>query len=139
MLNESAQLAQRFNVAFPKSSALQDIEIANACGVTKQAISGWRSTGRIAKKHLPALAALSRRPLAWWISGDPATADNLFVASEPSASTYLEDDQATLAVLSIMRSTDAIGRGIIWHAAKQALRDYVPDKPINFNRRSKAG
>ncbi len=139
MLNEAAKLAARFNSAFPKEGKLQDTEIAKACKVTKQAVPGWRSTGRIAKKHLPALAGLSGRPLDWWIAGDPEASNESFAAKEPENSSYPEDDQATKAVVALMRSTDAIGRGIIWQAAKQALRDYVPDKPQNFEKRSLTG
>lgn len=139
MLNESAQLAARFNAAFPRNGTRQDIEIAKACEVTKQAIPGWRSTGRIAKKHLPALAELSGRPLDWWVAGDPQAGEESFEVRETEGSPYLKDDQATKAVVALMRSTDAIGRGIIWQAAKQALRDYVPDKNGNFERRAGTG
>lgn len=139
MLNESAQLAARFNAAFPRNGKLADIKIAEACKVTKQAIPGWRSTGRIAKKHLPALSKLSGRPLDWWVAGDPQTTDESFDVREPETNAYMEDDQATKAVIALMRSTDAIGRGIIWQAAKQAPRDYVPDKHGNFDRRAGTG
>lgn len=69
------QLAQKFNTAFPRSGKVKTSEIREACGnVSKAAITEWRRTGRIAKKHLPALAKLSGKPLAWWL-GEPDSAD----------------------------------------------------------------
>ena len=75
MLNNSAErarllLADRFNAAFPKGGSLSDADIGAACGVTKAAPGGWRHTGRIAKRHLPVLAELSGKPLAWWLTGE---------------------------------------------------------------------
>jgi transcriptional regulator with XRE-family HTH domain len=41
--------------------------VAEACGVTKQAVLGWKKTGRIDKKHLHALAQITKFPLTWWL------------------------------------------------------------------------
>ncbi len=55
--------------------------MAEACGVTKQAVLGWKKTGRIDKKHLPALAHLTKFPLTWWLEleedSEPAAAISL--------------------------------------------------------------
>lgn len=68
MLNDAQQIAAKFNEAFPqKKGEHSDQEIATACGVTKQAVNGWRATGRIAKKHIGKLAELSNRPLDFWL------------------------------------------------------------------------
>jgi hypothetical protein len=45
------------------SGELKASEVATACGVSDQAVNGWKKTGRIAKEHLPTLALMSRRPL----------------------------------------------------------------------------
>jgi hypothetical protein len=54
---DAEELARRFkramDVASPKIS---DAELARACGVEPQAITGWRKTGRIAKRHLAVIA-----------------------------------------------------------------------------------
>lgn len=141
MLKDSLDLAARFNVAFPKDGTLQDIAIASACAVTKQAIPGWRATGRIAKKHLPALAKLSKRSLEWWISGDTPLddGDNNGQLNEQDNRHYEVDDQSIKAVVALMRATDAVGRGIAWQAVKQALQDYLPDKRDNFEQRPMTG
>jgi hypothetical protein len=51
------------------SGELKASEVATACGVSDQAVNGWKKTGRIAKEHLPTLALMSRRPLDWWLEG----------------------------------------------------------------------
>lgn len=69
MLN-AAELARRFNEAFPKRGAISDREIADACDVTPQAVFGWRKTGRIHKSHLLILARLSGRGERYWLGDD---------------------------------------------------------------------
>lgn len=52
-----------------KDPPIEQTVIAEACGVTKQAVSGWLKTGRFDKKHLPTLARVTGRPLTWWLDG----------------------------------------------------------------------
>ncbi|WP_420889291.1 S24 family peptidase [Cupriavidus gilardii] len=49
------------------SGQVDPAQLAAECGVTRQAISGWIRTGKIAKDHLPVLARLSGKPLEWWL------------------------------------------------------------------------
>ncbi len=49
---------------------LSNSVIATACGVTKSAVSQWRSTGRIDKRHFSALAEVSGYPEDWWLRDD---------------------------------------------------------------------
>lgn len=46
--------------------------LAEACGVTDQAVNGWRKTGRVAKRHLGTIAKLTGRPLEYFL-GDTAS------------------------------------------------------------------
>lgn len=70
MLNDASDLAKKFREAFDGKDAPADKDIAAACGVTVQAVSGWRKTGRLHKRHIPILARLSKRPETWWL-GSP--------------------------------------------------------------------
>ncbi|GGX32601.1 hypothetical protein GCM10007242_44410 [Pigmentiphaga litoralis] len=47
-------------------------EVAEACGVSVQAINGWKNNGRIAKEHLRTLAGLTGLPVSWWLPGADA-------------------------------------------------------------------
>lgn len=50
---------------------LQPRAIIDACQVSKQAINGWKRTGRIAKQHLPVLADLAGVTVEWLLSAEP--------------------------------------------------------------------
>lgn len=65
-------MAQKLGEAMSKPP-LKQAEVAVACGVTKQAVQGWLKTGRFDKKHLPTLAKVTGRPLAWWLDADTDT------------------------------------------------------------------
>lgn len=46
--------------------------VATACGVSVQAVSGWRQHGRVDKKHIKVLSTLTGLRLSWWLPGfDP--------------------------------------------------------------------
>jgi len=47
-------------------------DVAVACGVTVQAINGWKTNGRIGKQHIKTLARLTGLPVSWWLPGDDA-------------------------------------------------------------------
>ncbi|MCF7751640.1 helix-turn-helix domain-containing protein, partial [Bacillus subtilis subsp. subtilis] len=46
------------------SANLTQKEVADAFGITEQAVSGWLRTGKVDKRKLPALAELTRVPLS---------------------------------------------------------------------------
>ncbi|HEX7641502.1 MAG TPA: helix-turn-helix transcriptional regulator [Burkholderiaceae bacterium] len=49
-----------------KDSGFSGKEIAELCGVTSQAVSSWKSTGRIDKRNLEKLASLAGKPLEYF-------------------------------------------------------------------------
>lgn len=67
MLSTSQNTAGKLAQAL-KEAKLRQADVAVACGVSKQAIQGWLKTGRIDKKHFLALAALTKKPVEWWLS-----------------------------------------------------------------------
>ena len=74
MLSTSARLAAKFAHALAVSG-IKQTTVALACDVSKQAVQGWLKTGRIDKKHLPKLAALTGFDLAWWLDGEGSAGD----------------------------------------------------------------
>ncbi|MGF6504682.1 helix-turn-helix domain-containing protein [Paraburkholderia sp. 32] len=67
--NDTADLARRVRQALAEAR-LTSAEVAVACGVTPQAVNGWKKTGRIGKEQLPKLVELTGRPLSWWLGSD---------------------------------------------------------------------
>ncbi|MDY7807576.1 helix-turn-helix transcriptional regulator [Burkholderia stagnalis] len=64
--NDTAEMARRITQALDELP-LPLAEVAAACGVSPQAVNGWKRTGRIGKDQLPKLAQLTGRPLSWWL------------------------------------------------------------------------
>jgi hypothetical protein len=73
MLTATDRVRACFAEAFPKGGKHTPSAIAKYCGVSKQAVTAWRKTGRISKVHLLKLAELSGRPVQWWIGSASAS------------------------------------------------------------------
>lgn len=84
MLSTSAALAKKLSTAL-KESGIRQTDVAAACNVSKQAVQGWVKTGRIDKKHLNTLAAITGKPLSWWLADLPTVA-----AGEPGLETHAD-------------------------------------------------
>lgn len=61
-------MASRIKLALKNASSQS--AIAEACGVTNQAITGWTKNGRIHKKHLPIISRECGVDLNWLITGE---------------------------------------------------------------------
>lgn len=67
---DADQLKDRFLRA---TTGIPAARVAAVCQVTPQAVSQWKRTGRIDKKHFNALSELTGRPLAYWLGEDDPT------------------------------------------------------------------
>lgn len=74
MLSTSSQLAQKLTQVM-QEQRLSGSAIAAHCNVSKQAVYGWKMTGRMDKKYLPALAELTGKPLEWWLESGSLQSD----------------------------------------------------------------
>lgn len=81
------------------AGGLSQAAIAKTCGVSKQAVQGWKNTGRIDKKHLPALAVVSGRPLEWWLD----YSQDAIPAEAIQLETYAHTAQDTTGVHKVKR------------------------------------
>lgn len=70
MLDNSA-MAAAIKSAIEQSKLTQK-GIADAFGVTEQAVSGWLRTGKVDKRKLPKLAQLTGKPLSHFGMGEPS-------------------------------------------------------------------
>jgi hypothetical protein len=99
---------------------MSDVEIAAYFGISKAGVGAWRDTGRIDKKHLPKLAALSGRPLEWWLAGSPASAKSPvpLVAAEPDANPHQGTNTVKLAspAVTLDLSADCL---VVWQQLQQ--------------------
>ena len=66
---DNKEMAAAIRQAIDASGKTQK-EIADAFSVTEQAVSGWLRTGKVDKRKLPALAALTGKPLSHFGMGE---------------------------------------------------------------------
>jgi transcriptional regulator with XRE-family HTH domain len=65
---DAKEIARRLRVAMDsRSPKLTSVELARACGVSKQAVYEWRSQGRIAKKHLQTITMQTGKSLEFFL------------------------------------------------------------------------
>jgi len=79
---DSKEIARRLREAMDKAEPrVTSVALAEACGVTPQAVSGWRKTGRVAKRHLQTVGKLTGRPLEYFLGSGAVK----FSMAEPQA------------------------------------------------------
>lgn len=68
---DATELARRLRIAMDRAKPrVKSSAVAQACEVTRQAVSGWRKNGRLAKKHLQTIAKLTGKPLAYFLGAE---------------------------------------------------------------------
>ena len=64
---DAKELGRRITKAMDEAK-VSGAALASACKVTPQAVSGWRRTGRIGKRHLTTLSLLTGRPVEYFVA-----------------------------------------------------------------------
>jgi len=71
---DANELRRRLIDAMDKASPkVTSVALADACDVTAQAVNGWRKTGRLAKRHIPKIAALTGKTLEYFLGDEPGS------------------------------------------------------------------
>lgn len=78
------QIAVNFAAAIEKTG-VSPIAIAEACGVTEQAVSNWKRTGKIRTRHLLVVSKLTGWSIQRLLTGAP---DTVLIASAPPPPPY---------------------------------------------------
>lgn len=68
LLNPPPSLAEKVSATVGRGKISARL-IAESCGVSVQAVNGWRQHGRVDKKHIRMLSSLTGLPLPWWLPG----------------------------------------------------------------------
>lgn len=131
---DSAKLAALLVKAMADSRPpVTNTALAAACEVSKQAITGWRKNGRIAKKHLHTIAGLTGKPLSYYLD-ENAHRDSHALSEK--AAPYLVKDTRLEAIIEAWPSFSDEKRLILYDVAlnygkKSAYRSKAetPGKP----------
>jgi hypothetical protein len=91
---ERKAVGARLRIAM-KETAVSNTTLAEAAGVSVQAVTGWLKTGKIARERIPVVAATVRRSVDWLLTGrGPAQVHEQRSAYEGRA--YSRDEEALI-------------------------------------------
>lgn len=66
---DSKEIGRRIKKAMDEAEPpVTGATLAAACGVSPQAVSGWRRTGRVHKAHLTTLARITGKPVEYFVA-----------------------------------------------------------------------
>jgi transcriptional regulator with XRE-family HTH domain len=78
---DSKELAKRLRAAMDNHRPpILSVELAERCGVSRQAVNGWRKNGRYHKKHLQKIAEMTGQPLEFFVEDERASSKTTRVA-----------------------------------------------------------
>lgn len=104
---EQEMLARNFTAALDERGAPTPGQIAEACGITEQAVSNWKRTGKITKENLRIVSAMTKWSVHRLLTGEkdppPPPASNFADRHEVSQS-----DWALLQDLKTVFSPDEL-------------------------------
>ncbi len=122
------RLIKAMDTSTPKVSSAM---LAKECKVSAQAVNGWRKTGRIAKRHLPKIAALTGKPLDFFLgeTTDTVSANYGLVLSleEAEAMKRLQDGDPDWRNYILGLATLPKPQQQLW---LQMMRQAVPDYKV---------
>jgi hypothetical protein len=71
---DSTELAKRLRAAMDNHNpAILSVDMAEKCGVTRQAVNAWRKTGRVHKRHLQTIALMTGQPVEFFLEDERAS------------------------------------------------------------------
>jgi transcriptional regulator with XRE-family HTH domain len=113
MIDKTSDKQKRNNMALAKkiasaidASPMSAAKIAKKCGVTPQAISGWKSTGRIAKDMLAVFADVVEIPLNHFMPPAKSKDGRLRLVDVPANRDLLSGREVINLVALYWQSTD---------------------------------
>lgn len=120
---KSADIGKRIKMAMDEADPpVTGTDLSNACGVTPQAVSGWRSTGRVGKRHLTTIARMTGKPVEYFVA-ERVPDKNQSIPTRPWLFERVLDEEQFLVVFRTWqdaRSTDRENLVAIAKAARKA-------------------
>jgi hypothetical protein len=99
MMLDSKELGRRISKALEEADPpVTGTALAKACNVTPQAVSGWRKTGRVGKRHLTTISRLTGKSLEYFISTHVTPANGKTGIPKPWLVEKIVDEEAFLVV-----------------------------------------
>lgn len=110
-------------------------KLAEACNVTRQAVTGWRGNGRIKKAHLPTVAAITGKPLSYFLA-EAHTKEPPSVRNKTKP--YVVKDTRLEAIIEAWPAMSDERRQIIYDTAMKHGKKGASDPKIDGSAKSGA-
>ncbi|MFX3547673.1 S24 family peptidase [Ralstonia mannitolilytica] len=129
---DTAALAHRICQAIDEAK-LTAAEIAAECGVTPQAVNGWKRTGRIGKGHLPKLSEMTGKSLEWFLGSEDSPKPQLIGKGFPARPIAVYDSldelppETTVLITHVDVALSAGNGRETWHVEKKEPLPFQAD------------
>jgi hypothetical protein len=99
MMLDSKELGRRISKALEEADPpVTGTALAKACNVTPQAVSGWRKTGRVGKRHLTTISRLTGKSLEYFVAANVTTHNGKSGTPKPWLVEKVLDEEMFLVV-----------------------------------------
>jgi hypothetical protein len=121
---DSAEIGRRLKKAMDEAEPpVSGADLAYACKVSPQAVSGWRKTGRFSKRHLPTISRLTGKPVEFFVSESVHAAKNhQAIPTRPWLFEKVVDEHAFLVVFRTWQDARSTDRENLVAIAKTARK-----------------
>jgi transcriptional regulator with XRE-family HTH domain len=116
---ESKELGRRIKKAL-EDAGVTGADLAAACRVSPQAVSGWKRTGRVHKSHIPILANLTGKSVEYFLSENVPAKNHQTNPTRPWLVEEVMDEQSFLIVFRTWQDARATDRENLVAIAKTA-------------------
>ena len=105
---DAKELAKRLRAAMDNHTPrILSVDLAAKCGVTPQAVNGWRTTGRIAKRHLFTICQETGLPIEFFLEDRRGETQTTKKAWQRVAASLAILSMLTSALPGAVRNVDA--------------------------------
>lgn len=120
---DSPEMARRIKRAMDEADPpVSGSDLARECGVSPQAVSGWRRTGRVQKRHMPTISRLTGKPMEYFFAEHVPMRANHVSPTKPWLVEKVVDEQEFLIVFRTWQDARNTDRENLVAIAKTARK-----------------
>lgn len=103
-------IGKRIDAAL-RRAGLKNTDLAKACKVTPQAVSGWISSGRVDKRHLQVIAKICDVTVDWLLSNERSDTKGALMVRDEGRRAMLQAPSDKAVDIAVFDATASMGLG----------------------------
>lgn len=120
---DSTEIGRRLKKAMDEAEPpVSGSDLAAACRVSPQAVSGWRRTGRFSKRHLPTISRLTGKPVEFFVTENVHVRASQGIPTRPWIFEKVVDEDLFLVVFRTWQDARSTDRENLVAIAKTARK-----------------